>query len=138
MVFLVLVFVVSDFALRIFPDSSNTKQVSNEFDVVSAVVLNKPEKSTLDKHIFGEIFEQKKAPEQVKKVAKKEYKLTLLAVYSAPKKFVYVKDNKSNTKPKKLALGDEINGYKLANIKKNTAIFKNSNKTLELKVFKGK
>lgn len=127
---------LSDLFLRVLPTVDEDKSV--DFEVVSTEQFKmiEPEKPKFNKHLFGEIKEQEVSSKKIKKVVKVEPKLQLLAIYSTPEPYAFVRASNRNWPSKKLKIGELFAGYKFVEITQFGAVFEKAGKSQEFKVFK--
>ncbi|WP_394228277.1 hypothetical protein [Pseudoalteromonas spongiae] len=131
-----LVVIASDLYYRVLPADSDTKSVVFTDEALEELSLEAPKKPDFNRHLFGQLKEPDKPKEQAKKVVPKEPKLQLLAIYSTPEPYAFVKASNRKWPAKKLKAGEVFAGYKLVKVTKSGAVFEKAGKSQELKVFK--
>lgn len=131
-----LVLFLLDLFLRVLPTVDKHKGI--DFEVVSfePFKMIEPEKPKFNKHLFGEIKELEVSLKEPKKVVEVEPKLQLLAIYSTPEPYAFVRASNRNWPSKKLKIGELFAGYKFVEITQFGAVFEKAGKSQEFKVFK--
>ncbi|TMO83635.1 hypothetical protein [Pseudoalteromonas spongiae] len=132
---LFLVIFVVDLAFRVIPSIDKNKEIDFTPEAIAEFNMTSPEKPNFNKHLFGKVKESE-VPKKAEKVVEREPELQLLAIYSTPETYAFVRASNRNWPSKKVKVGELFAGYRFVEVTQFGAIFEKAGTSQEFKVFK--